>query len=170
MKNTVRAFGISALKNDLKENDSRILIERISENYMEEVIKLATEVFTNEQRIPAELIPVNNDLKPIWWCARVGENIIGVTAAWKEKDKWHWGRFAVDKRFRGIGIGQKIAIFSLKEIFHSYTEEIYIEARDVTVSMLMKFGCKVIGAAEDFYGEPVTPITLNKSNFMKNCN
>lgn len=165
-----RVFRILALKNNLKKNDSRILIERISENYMNDAIKLATEVFTNEQSIPAELVPVNDNLKPIWWCARVGEDIIGVTAAWKEKDKWHWGRFAVDKRLRGIGIGQKIAIFSLKEIFNSYTETIYIEARDATVNMLMKFGCKVIGEAEDFYGEPVTPITLNKSNFMGSFN
>ncbi|HEX9025068.1 MAG TPA: bifunctional helix-turn-helix transcriptional regulator/GNAT family N-acetyltransferase [Clostridium sp.] len=165
-----RVFRILALKNNLKKNDSRILIERISENYMEDAIKLATEVFTNEQSITAELVPVNEDLKPIWWCARVGEDIIGVTAAWKEKDKWHWGRFAVDKRLRGMGIGQKIAIFSLKEIFSFNDEEIYIEARDATVNMLMKFGCKVIGEAEDFYGEPVTPITLNKSNFMESCN
>jgi len=165
-----RVFRILALKKNLKKNDSRILIERISENYMEDAIKLATEVFTNEQSITAELVPVNEALKPIWWCARVGEDIIGVTAAWKEKDKWHWGRFAVDKRLRGIGIGQKIAIFSLKEIFSFNDEEIYIEARDATVNMLMKFGCKVIGEAEDFYGEPVTPITLNKSNFMESCN
>lgn len=165
-----RVFRILALKNNLKRNDSRILIERISENYMNDAIKLATEVFTNEQSIPSELVPVNDNLKPIWWCARVGEDIIGVAAAWKEKDKWHWGRFAVDKRLRGIGIGQKIAIFSVKEIFNSYTEEIYIEARDATVNMLMKFGCKVIGEAEDFYGESVTPITLNKNNFMASFN
>jgi DNA-binding MarR family transcriptional regulator/predicted GNAT family N-acyltransferase len=165
-----RVFRILALKSNLKKNDSRILIERISENYMNDAIKLATEVFTNEQSIPSELVPVNDNLKPIWWCARVGEDIIGVTAAWKEKDKWHWGRFAVDKRLRGIGIGQKIAIFSLKEIFNSYTEEIYIEARDATVNMLKKFGCKVIGEAEDFYGESVTPITLNKNNFMGSFN
>lgn len=165
-----RVFRILALKNNLKRNDSRILIERISENYMNDAIKLATEVFTNEQSIPSELVPVKDNLKPIWWCARVGEDIIGVAAAWKEKDKWHWGRFAVDKRLRGIGIGQKIAIFSVKEIFNSYTEEIYIEARDATVNMLMKFGCKVIGEAEDFYGESVTPITLNKNNFMVSFN
>jgi DNA-binding MarR family transcriptional regulator/predicted GNAT family N-acyltransferase len=165
-----RVFRILALKNNLKKNDSRILIERISENYMDDAIKLATEVFTNEQRIASELVPVNEALEPIWWCARVGEDIIGVTAAWKEKDKWHWGRFAVDKRLRGIGIGQKIAIFSLKEIFSFNDEEIYIEARDATVNMLMKFGCKVIGEAEDFYGEPVTPITLNKSDFMESFN
>lgn len=165
-----RVFRILALKNNLKNNDSRILIERVSENYMEDAIKLATEVFTNEQSITTELVPVNEALKPIWWCARVGDDIIGVTAAWKEEGKWHWGRFAVDKRLRGIGIGKKIAIFSLKEIFSFNDEEIYIEARDVTVNMLMKFGCKVTGEAKDFYGEPVTPITLNKSNFMESCN
>jgi DNA-binding MarR family transcriptional regulator/predicted GNAT family N-acyltransferase len=163
-----RTFRILALKNNLNKDDSRIIIERISENYMTEAIKLATEVFTNEQGIPAELVPLDDNLKPIWWCARVGEDIIGVTAAWKEKDKWHWGRFAVDKRLRGIGIGQRMAIFSLKEIFNSYTEEIYIEARDATVNMLMKFGCNVIGESEDFYDEPVTPVTLNKSSFIKN--
>lgn len=68
-----------------------------------------------------------------------------------------------------MGIGQKLAIASLKEIFNSYTDEIYIEARDVTLNMLMKFECKVIGEAEDFYGEPVTPIILSKSNFIKRC-
>lgn len=164
-----RVFRILALKNNLKKNDSRIVVKKISENYMEDAIKLATEVFTNEQNIPEELVPVNEGLKPIWWGARVGEDIIGVVAAWKENDKWHWGRFAVDKRLRGIGIGQKIAIVSLKEIFSFDDEEIYIEAREVTVNMLMKFGCKVIGEAEDFYGEPVTPITLSKSSFMENC-
>lgn len=164
-----RLFRVLALKNNLKKNDSRILIERISENYIKEAIELATEVFTNEQSIPEELVPVSENLKPIWWCARVGEDIIGVVSAWKEKDKWHWGRFAVDKRLRGMGIGQKLAIASLKEIFNSYTDEIYIEARDATLNMLMKFECKVIGEAEDFYGEPVTPIILSKNNFMKRC-
>lgn len=164
-----KEFRILALKNNLMKNDSRITIERISKNYIEDGNKLAIEVFTNEQSIPSELVPINEDSKPIWWCARVGEDVIGVTAAWKEKSKWHWGRFAVDKRLRGIGIGQKIAIFSLKEIFDLGAEEIYIEARDVTVNMLRKFGCKVTGEAEDFYGEPVTPITINKCNFIESC-
>lgn len=164
-----KEFRILALKNNLMKNDSRITIERISKNYIEDGNKLAIEVFTNEQSIPSELVPINEDSKPIWWCARVGEDVIGVTAAWKEKNKWHWGRFAVDKRLRGIGIGQKIAIFSLKEIFDLGAEEIYIEARDVTVNMLRKFGCKVTGEAEDFYGEPVTPITINKCNFIESC-
>ncbi len=160
-----RVFRILALKNNLRKNDSRILIEKISENYMNDAIKLATEVFTNEQSIPAESISIDGNLKPIWWCARVGEDIIGVVAAWKEKDKWKWGRFAVDKRLRGFGIGQKLAIYSLKEIFSQYTDELYIEAREVTVNMLIKFGCKVIGETEDFYGDTITPILLKKEMF-----
>lgn len=160
-----RIFRILALKNNLRKNDSRILIEKISENYMDDAIKLATEVFAHEQGIPAESIVIDADLKPIWWCARVGEDIIGVVATWKEKDKWKWGRFAIDKRLRGLGIGQRMAIYSLKEIFRQYTDELYIEAREVTVNMLIKFGCKIIGETEDFYGEPITPILLNKELF-----
>lgn len=160
-----RTFRILALKNNLSKNDSRILIEKVSENYMNDAIKLATEVFTNEQNIPADSISIDGNLRPIWWCARVGEDIIGVAAAWKEKDKWKWGRFAVDKRLRGFGIGQKIAAYSLKEIFSQYTDELYIEAREVTVNMLTKFGCKVIGEVEYFYGDTITPIVLKKEFF-----
>lgn len=165
-----KAFRILALKNHLEKNDSRILIEKISENYMDEAIKLATEVFTNEQGIPTELVPLNLNLKPIWWCARVGEDIVGVAAAWEKNDKWQWGRFAVDKGLRGIGIGEKIAIYSLKKIFNGYTDELYIDARNVTVNMLLKFGCKVIGETEEFYGEAITPILLKKESFEKYLN
>ncbi|MEA4893357.1 MAG: bifunctional helix-turn-helix transcriptional regulator/GNAT family N-acetyltransferase [Peptococcaceae bacterium] len=162
-----RAFRILTLKNNLKKNDSRITVERVSENYMAETIKLATEVFTDEQGIPAELVPLAADLEPVWWCARAGEDIIGAVAAWKENDEWKWGRFSVDKRLRGIGIGQKIAIYSLKEIFGRYTDELYIGAREVTVRMFKKFGCKIIGETKDFYGETITPILLTKDSFAE---
>lgn len=161
-----KEFRILALKNNLTKNHSRIRIEKIPLNYMENAIKLTTEVFADEQNIPENLIPINEDLNPTWWCARVGEDIIGVTAAWRENGKWHWGRYAVDKRLRGIGIGKKIAMFSLNEIFNAGADEIFIEARDITLKMLEKFGCEVIGEAEDFYGLPVTPIIIKKSYFM----
>jgi DNA-binding MarR family transcriptional regulator/predicted GNAT family N-acyltransferase len=156
----LKEFRILALKNNLIKNDSRIRMEKVSSNYMKDAIKLATEVFNREQNIPEKLIPVNEDLKPIWWCARVGEDIIGVAASWKENDKWHWGRYAIDKRLRGIGIGKKLAIFSLNEIFNLGADEIFIEARYITLKMLEKFGCEVTGEAQDFYGDSVTPITI----------
>lgn len=164
-----KEFRILALKNNLMKNNSRVTLERVEANYMEDAIKLATEVFTDEQNIPSELVPVNEELKPIWWCARVGEDIIGVTAAWSEKNKWHWGRFAVDKRVRGIGIGNKIAMFSLQEIFNIGADEIFIEARDITLRMLEKLRCEVVGEAENFYGEPVTPIIIQKCSFINKC-
>jgi predicted GNAT family N-acyltransferase len=154
-----------ALKNDLIKNDSRIIIEKVSSNHMNKVIKLAIEVFTGEQNIPQELVPIKDELSPTWWCARIGEDVVGVTASWKEENKWHWGRYAVDKRLRGIGIGKKIALFSLKEVFDFGTNEVFIEARDITLKMLEKFGCEIIGNAEEFYGEPVTPITIRKYDF-----
>lgn len=143
-----------------------LIIERLPVNYMEDAITLATEVFAYEQSIPEELINIGEDLKPIWWCARIDDEIIGIAASWVEKNKWHWGRFAVNKRLRGLGIGKKLAVFSLSEIFNIGAEEIYVEARDVTVGILRQLGCKVVGEPINFYGEPVTPITIMKCDFQ----
>ena len=150
--------------------DSKIILEKVSENYMQDVIKLATDVFTSEQNIPKNLIPLNEDLQPIWWCARAGEDIVGISAIWREKGEWHWGRYAVDKRLRGKGIGKELAVFSLNEIFNIGAEEIYSEARDITVKMLEKLGCEIIGEPVIFYGDSVTPIIIKKCDFMKGMN
>ncbi|AVP62374.1 MULTISPECIES: bifunctional helix-turn-helix transcriptional regulator/GNAT family N-acetyltransferase [Clostridium] len=163
---SLKDFRILALKNNLMKDNSRIKIERLSSNYIEDAIKLTTEIFTYEQGIPEELIPINEDLKPIWWCARVGEDIIGVVACWQENNQWHWGRFAVDKRLRGLGIGKKMAIFSLNEMFNLDVKEVFIEARDVTVTILKQLGCEILGKPIDFYGEPVTPVIIKKRDFI----
>lgn len=160
-------FHILALKNNLIKNDARIIMEKVSSNHMKNAIKLATDVFTSEQNIPESLIPINEEFNPIWWCARAGEDIVGVAAGWREENKWHWGRFAVDKKLRGIGLGKKIAIFSLNELFDVEVDKIFIEARYITLKMLEKFGCEVIGEAKDFYGDLVTPVTIKKRDFIK---
>lgn len=147
-------------------NDSTIKIEKVLPNYMEDAIRLATEVFTYEQNIPENLIPIKEGLKPIWWCGKVGENIVGVVACWTENNQWHWGRFAVDKKLRRRGIGKKMAVFSLNEIFNFGAEKVFIEARDITVRMLKQFGCEIAGESVDFYGEPVTPIIIEKRKYI----
>ncbi|APH13806.1 acetyltransferase domain protein [Clostridium sporogenes] len=163
---SLKEFRILALKNNLIKNDSRIKIERLPSNYLDDVIRLTTEIFAYEQNIPKELIPINKNLKQIWWCARVGEDIIGVVACWYQDSKWHWGRFAVDKRLRGLGIGKKMAIFSLNEMFNLDIEKVFIDARDVTVIILKQLGCEVLGEPIDFYGEPVTPVIMKKLDFI----
>ncbi len=147
---------------------SQIKIEEVSSNFMDDAVRLATEVFTNEQNIPEKLIPINEDLSPIWWCARVEEDIVGVIASWTENNQWHLGRFAVDRRLRGLGIGKKMITFSLNEIFNLGAEKVFIEARDITIRILEQFGCKVVGKSMDFYGEPVTPGTIKKCDFINN--
>lgn len=142
-----------------------LIIERLPVDYLEDAIRLAIEVFTYEQNIPEELINIDEELKPIWWCTKIDGKIIGIAASWIEENKWHWGRFAVSKKLRGLGIGKKLAIFSLSEIFNMGAEKIYSEARDVTVSMLKQLGCKVVGEPVNFYGSPVTPITIMKRDF-----
>jgi len=143
-------------------------LERLPVNDMEKAFILLKEVFSCEQNIPEELLDIKKDLKPIWWCAKIDSEIVGIAAGWIEKDEWHWGRFAVKKRLRGLGIGKKLAIFSLNDIFNLGADKIFIEARDVTIGILKKLGGKVVGETKDFYGDPITPMILKKHEFVLN--
>lgn len=157
---------ILIIKKSIMKDDSKIIFEKLSSNYYEAVMKLVIEVFNKEQNIPEEIIPVSPKLKPIWWCIRIGEDIIGVVASWVENDEYHLGRIAVDKKFRKLGIGNKLIINSIEEIFAIGGERIYLEARDVTVKILQKIGGKIIDNPVDFYGDLVTPVILKKSDYI----
>lgn len=43
-----------------------------------------------------------------------------------------------------------MAIFSLNEMFNLDVEKVFIEARDVTVTILKQLGCEVLGEPIDF--------------------
>lgn len=141
-------------------------MERVSQTDLEEVIRFAAEVFTEEQHIPDQLVPISKEQDPIWWCAKDDGNLIGVSAAWKEAGQWHWGRFAIDKKMRGLGIGKKMASYCLNEIFLLGAENVFLEARDITVKLLEQFGSEITGEPMDFFGEVVTPIIIKKENFL----
>ncbi len=59
-----------------------------------------------------------------------------------------------------------MAIFSLNEMFNLDVKKVFIEARDVTVTILKQLGCEILGEPIDFYGEPVTPVIIKKEDFI----
>lgn len=148
------------------KNNMELIIERLPLNELGDALELATKVFSHEQSIPEKLLNISKDLNPIWWCARIDMEIIGISASWIEKNEWHWGRFAINTRLRGLGIGKQMAIFSLSETFNMGAEEISVEARDVTVGIIEKLGGKVTGKPIKFFGGTITPMTITKSNFF----
>lgn len=142
-----------------------LIIKSMPRERMDEALRLLRDVFYGEQNIPVELHPLPDHMKPVWWIALNGKEMVGVACGWIDQGEWHWGRFAVPPRLRGFGIGKKLAAFSIHEIFELGAETIHIEARDVTVGILQKLGGKIIGAPTDFHGDPVTPMILTKQDF-----
>nr|WP_321222564.1 GNAT family N-acetyltransferase [uncultured Psychroserpens sp.] len=123
-------------------------------------------VFNEEQHIPKELIPLTSTTQK-WWCIRTNNEVLGIVAAWTQNGEWHWGRLAIHKKLRGLGFGKKIALFSLEEIFKTSAEHVIIDARDITVNMVLKMGGEITGLKTDFYGHPITPMKIDKLNFLK---
>jgi DNA-binding MarR family transcriptional regulator len=165
----LRLLRASALRINLATNPQRVKIEPLRGAYFAAAMELAVQTFSGEQNIPRHLVPLSKSKCPKWWCVRLGEDVIGTVAAWKEAGQWHWGRFAVDKNFRGLGIGKSLAVESITALFTSLTDKIIIEARDVTVGIIKKLGGKQTRPPFDFFGDPVTPMELEKEAFRQNA-
>jgi DNA-binding MarR family transcriptional regulator len=165
----LRLLRLSALRNNLATNPRRLRIEPLRDAYFDAAMELIIQIFSSEQNIPRHLVPVSKSKSPKWWCVRVGEDVIGAVAVWKESGQWHWGRFAVDKNFRGLGIGKSMAVESITALFTGIADKIIIEARDITVGIIEKLGGKQTNPAFDFFGDPVTPMELQKEAFLQNA-
>ena len=94
-----------------------------------------------------------------------GDSVVGAVAAWKEGEQVHWGRFAVHNMLRGRGIGTKLAVFSLEDLFSRGFEEIYMEAREATVAIICRLGGRVVGKPVAFYKGTVTPVRLHRDDY-----
>lgn len=167
-------FRIRVLRHVLRPGDDRICLGRPGRATMNRLMAMERSIFGGEQGIPMDLIPLSASQHPIWWCARIGDELVGAVAGWIEHGEWHWGRFAVNSRLRGLGIGRQLAAYSLQALFQrsdpaaarvTDPDTIHIDARDITVVLLRQFGAEVTGEARSFFGEPVTPVILRKKSF-----
>lgn len=165
----LRLLRLSALRNNLATNPKRVRLEPLRDAYFDSAMELIIQIFSSEQNIPRHLVPISKNKNPKWWCVRVDEDVIGAVTAWKESGQWHWGRFAVDKNFRGLGIGKSMAVESINALFTGVTDKIIIEARDITVGIIEKLGGKQTIPPFDFFGDPVTPMELEKEAFLQNA-
>lgn len=142
-----------------------IVVRRAEEKDMEEIMELQIATFTGEQEIPADLIWLPQESRPQWWGAFCGEKLMGAVASWKEDGFQLAGRFAVVPGSRGLGLGKKLAEKAFDDLFAQGVEEIYMEARDVSVHIVQAMGGEIIGPAFDFYRGTVTPMKIRREKW-----
>lgn len=145
-----------------------IVIREGTEKDLPEVVALQNRVFHGEQDIPEDSVENFGWKEPRCWCAWSGEKLVGTVAIWREEGRLHCGRFAVDPAFRGKGIGTRLMGTAIEETFRREPEdEIYMEARAVTVRMILGMGGKVAGETVPFFGGTITPMTLAREDYRR---
>lgn len=145
-----------------------IKFRRASAEELPRIIAMETDIFSGEQGIPGDDVGKLFDGTNVCWCAETDGKIYGAVAAWRESDKLHCGRFVVFPAARGLHIGTRLAKFSFDDIFGGETDIVYIDARDATVKIVCSMGGKIVGEPYEFYGENVTPVVLEKKQYLKN--
>ena len=130
---------------------------------------LQKKVFHFEQNIPADDIEGFLDRNPMCWCAVCDDKIVSAAAAWEENGVLHWGRFVTNSRYRGLHIGTQLARRCFDDLFSQGYTQIYMEAREVTVKMIVNMGGEITGETVPFFAGTVTPLILKKESYYKSA-
>ena len=147
----------------------KYIFRRAAREEMPRILALQADVFSGEQGIPADDIDTFMAKKPLCWCAESAENgkIYAAVAAWNETSETHWGRFVVFSAARGQHLGTALARVSFDDLFDMGVDKVYMDARDATVKIVCGMGGRVVGEPYKFYEGNVTPVVLEKTDYLK---
>lgn len=146
-----------------------MIFRRAFEEEMPRILAMQSDVFSGEQGIPSDDIDTFMKKQPLCWCAEMDGKIYAAVAAWNEGDEVHWGRFVVFPESRGQHIGSRLARYSFDDLFQNGAEKLYMDARDATVRIVCGMGGRVTGEPYRFYDGNVTPVTLERKDYLNGC-
>ena len=139
-------------------------IRQASTADMAEIMTLVEQVFSDEQNIPRELIPLPAEREPCWWYIRQDGRIAATVALYRDGEEWHMGRLAVAPGLRGGHIATQLLEVAIPAAFATGIDVIRTDCRDTTVHILQKFGGEIAGKTEVFFKGNITPVILKRDN------
>ena len=142
-------------------------IQQATANDMPEIMALVSSVFSGEQAIPPELIPIPAEKSPRWWCIRQEGRIAATVALYRDGEEWHMGRLAVAPGLRGGHIATRLLDTAIPAVFAMGIDTIHTECRDATVHILKRFGGEITGQPQTFFNGSITPVTLRRENLPR---
>lgn len=145
-------------------NDS-VVFEKARQEDLKRVEELHHQGFHVEQGIPEQSIGDFLVREPTIWVARCGGQVAGTIASWREDGVTHLGRLVTDPAFRRMGIGTGLIGTALAELFERGTEEVFSEARDISVKILCAMGGKTVGESRPFFVGSITPVLVRREDF-----
>ena len=147
----------------------KYIFRRAAREEMPRILAMQANVFSGEQGIPADDIDTFMAKKPLCWCAESAEDgkIYAAVAVWNENSETHWGRFVVFPAARGHHLGTALARASFDDLFDMCVDKVYMDARDATVKIVCGMGGRVVGEPYKFYEGNVTPVVLEKTDYLK---
>ena len=139
-------------------------IRQASAADMAEIMTLVEQVFSDEQNIPRELIPIPAEREPRWWYIRQEGRIAATVALYRDGEEWHMGRLAVAPGLRGGHIATQLLEVAIPAAFATGINVIRTDCRDTTVHILQKFGGEIAGKTEVFFKGNITPVVLKREH------
>ena len=133
-----------------------------------DVFRLRKAVFYTEQGIPEELDQDEKDDKAIHLIALNNEEIIATGRLFSHNEQGHISRIAVDKKFRGLGIGKKIVQVLLQKAQEQQLKYLYLFPHAHLESFYRSLGfSKIDGYCQKLAGHDIIKMEMELQNLSK---
>jgi len=134
------------------------------------VREVRIEVFVKEQGIPLEAELDNKDIESFHVLVvddENGDKPVGVSRLYEEDGKFHAGRFAVLKEYRGMGIGTDLVGITCEVAFRSGADEVFVNAQKQAVGFYERLGFAQCGEEFVEANLPHIPLSLKIEDFYE---
>jgi ribosomal-protein-alanine N-acetyltransferase len=126
---------------------------RIQEEHLDDILEIEVEAYPEPWSRGMFLDEINND-RSYFFCAFLGDVLIGYCGFWLVLDEAHITSIVVRKEFRGQGFGRKLVTFLLDKATELGVKTATLEVRVSNLAarnLYLLFGFSPVGIRKGYY-------------------
>ena len=133
-----------------------ISIREMRETDLDSIIEIENKVFSPSWSREAFLLELTKNLLAKYVVGVVDEKVVGYGGIWLIIDEGHITNIAVDERYRGLGVGNRILEGLIQLCVYRGLRAMTLEVRksnEIAQSLYKKYGFKEYGIRPKYYGD-----------------
>lgn len=123
---------------DVSEEEIRVLAS--GDSLVEGAFELREKIFSNEQGVPKHLEFDGKDGESVHLVATIEDRVVGTLRIERSGSCMRIGRVAVQREFRGQGVGSRLVLRAIEEIWKKGDWDIILHAQLQTIGFYRRLG------------------------------
>ncbi len=152
-------------------NSDSILVRDMTLTDVEDVFRIENQSFSSPWDKESFIQEVQNNHLARYWVILLDDLLIGYGGCWFIIDEAHITNIAIDKKYRGLGMGKKLVQCMIEDMKKQDIASTTLEVRksnEVALNMYRSMGFSMEGVRKNYYEKPREDALILWKKFVEN--